>query len=78
MESYVDSGESNYAFLSLNGDQQYETSHYTGSDGGNVRSTGGRVDTLEISAGDQIDVRTSGVGGTYYHILYCAEYISKM
>ena len=41
-------------------------------------STGGRVVTVEASAGDKIEVRADGMDDDYYEILYCAEFIPKM
>ena len=78
MYSRVDSGDSNYCFLYLNGEQLTETYHWTSSETGLVRSTGGRVVTVEASAGDRIEIRATVMDGFYISILYCAEYIPKM
>ena len=78
MRSSVDSGEYNYCYLYLNGEQMPETRHETHSDNGWVRSTGGRVVTVEASAGDEIEIRTTRMEGHYYNFLYCAEYMTKM
>ena len=76
--SWVNSGEVNYCYLFLNGEALPETDHTTSSETGQVRSTGGRVVTLEASAGDKIDIRTDRMDRYYYDILYCAEYLPKM
>ena len=76
--SLVNSGETNYCYLYLNGDLLTETKHWTYSETGQVMSTGGRVVTVEASAGDKIEVRAYEMDGYYYQILYCAEYIPKM
>jgi len=78
MESRVPGGpgEWNTAYLYLNDQQLPETDHYSQS--GAVSSTGGRVVTLEASAGDEIEIRTTSMDGSYGQILYCAEFIPKM
>ena len=78
MQSWVDSEEENWAHLYINGDQQLEASHDTSSGNGWVRSTGGRLVTLEASTGDTMEIRTTNMGGYYYYIYFCAEYIAKM
>ena len=79
MFSWVDSGEQNDANLYINGQQlSDETFHRTYSESGLVVSTSGRVVTVEASAGDEIEIRTTTMLGDYYRILYCAEYIAKM
>ena len=78
MNSLVNGGDRNYAYLSINGDLLYKTWHETSSDVGWVSSTGGRVVTLEASAGDKIEVTANYMQGSYNNILYCVEYIPKM
>ena len=78
MQSWVDSGEENWAHLYINGDQLQGPDHDTSSGNGWVRSTGGRLVTLEASAGDTIEIRTTNMGGYYYYVYFCAEYIPKM
>ena len=78
IESQVYSGNDNWAYLYINGDRLDETKHVTYSDSGEVISTGGRVWTLEASAGDRIEIRTTYMEGIYNEILYCAEFIPKM
>ena len=77
--SYVDSGKFNSAWLFFhgNGNSLDESSHYTESvnGGGTVSSTGGRVVNLEASAGDRIYIRANTMGGHYYDIYFCAEFI---
>ena len=77
LESRVDSGDHNYCYLTLNGIHP-ETWHHTSSGTGWVYSTGGRVVTVEASAGDKIEIRATVMDGNYFYILYCAEYIPKM
>ena len=78
MWSYVNTGLFNDCYLYLNGQKLLETTHETFSASGQVHSTGGRVVTVEVSAGDKIEVRATRMDGSYYYILYCAEYIPKM
>ena len=78
MYSQVESGDANYCFLYINGIRLWETSHRTYSETGVMRSTGGRVVTVEASAGDRIEIRADGMDDDYYEILYCAEFIPKM
>ena len=79
MLSRVNDADHNYCYLFINGERLDETSHFTYTGSGTVmRSTGGRVLTLEASARDKIEVRTGRVDGSYGYILYCAEYIPKM
>ncbi len=78
MWSVVYSGDYNFCYLYKNGEQMPETRHETYSESGDVWSTGGRVVTLEASAGDEIEIRATAMDGVYYHILYCAEFIPRM
>ena len=78
MYSYVDSGDSNYCYLYLNGDQLDETQHKTYTSSGQVGSTGGRVVTLEAIGGDQIEIKTTRMDRSYWQIIFCGEYIPKM
>jgi len=78
LQSHVYSGELNYCYLYINGDQLDETRHYTFSSSDQVDSTGGRDVTLEASAGDKIEIRADVMGGDFYRIIFCAEYLTKM
>ena len=78
LQSRVDSGEQNIAYLFINGDQLDETEHKTYSGSDFVRFTSGRVVTLEVSVGDKIEIRTTRMENWYYKIMFCAEYIQKM
>ena len=78
MKSKTNGGGWNIVFLFFNGKKLMETEHSTYSDGGRTDSTGGRVVTLEASAGDTIYLRTTTMDGKYYHVNYCAEYIPKI
>ena len=79
LQSWVESGEENDCYLYLNGQRlSAETLHTTYTESGGVWSTGGRVVTLEASAADTIELRTITMNGSYRHIIFCAEYISKM
>ena len=78
MQSSVDSGERNDAYLFINGEALDETRHYTRSSTDFARSTGGRVVTMEASAGDKIEIRAAEMDNVYYGTLYCAEFIPKM
>ena len=68
MYSRSNSGKTNIAWLYINGQLLDESEHRTNSE---------RVN-LEASAGDEIEIRTSGMEVDYYDIQYCAEYIPKM
>ena len=78
LESWVDGGEINYSYLYINGNKLDETQHETRSGSGWDSTTGGRVVTLEASAGDKIELRATSMSSRYYENLYCAEYIHKM
>ena len=79
MGSTVNSWNSNLSFLYINGGLLDESSRYrTFSETGQVLSTGGRVVTVEASAGDKIEIRATTVDGSYWRIIFCAEFISKM
>ena len=78
MYAQVDSGDYNWAYLYLNGEKLTETYHKTYSGSGEVHSTGGRVLTVEASAGDKIEIRATDMDRDSDNILYCAEYIPKM
>ena len=78
MESFVESGDDNIAYLYLNGDQMNESYHQTYSESGTVISTSGRVVTMEANEGDNIELRTTSMDDTYYYIIYCADYVPKM
>ena len=75
MWSRVEIQKENAAYLYINGKQQLGTEHTTYSASGVVYSTGGRVVTLEASAGDKIEIRTPRMGGEFEDILFCAEFI---
>ena len=76
MRSYVDSRQYNRAFLYKNNHELKETKHETYSGNGAVRSTSGRVVTLEASVGDKIVINATKMDGTYLYIDFCAEYSS--
>ena len=75
MYSNVGSGDFNKAGIHFNGNIMYETVHRTFSSSGEVQSTGGGVVTLKASAGDKIEIRTTSMEGSYYYIMFCAEYL---
>ena len=77
MESSVNGGY-NEAWLYINVHQHQETKHTTYSNNGVVTSTGGRVVTMELSAGDNITLRTTAMDEYYDRIHFCAEYIPNM
>ena len=78
MESRVESENYNISHLYLNGYKLEGTMHKTYSKSGEVKSTSGRVVTIEASAGDTIELRTDPNQGSYYYINFCAEYITKI
>ena len=73
--SNVDSWEYNFAYLFHNGNKLYNSQLGTSSGSGEMYFTGGRVVTLEASAGDTIEIRTTMMDGSYYRISFCVEYI---
>ena len=72
--------ERNNVHLYLNGEMLTETEHDTFSESGLVNSTGGRVWTMDASAGDEIDIRADTMDGQsqYWRILFCTEFVPKM
>ena len=78
LRSQVGTDQSNHCYLAINGHQLGETLHFTLSQSDQVLSTGGRVVTLEASAGDKIEMEITRMDGNYWDILYCAEFIPKM
>ena len=72
------SKDGNTAYLYINDAKLDETYHGTYSETGQVDSTGGRVVTVEASAGDKIEIRADKMDHAYYLFLYCAEYIARM
>lgn len=78
MESVVNSYRGNSAMLYNNGDMVRGSEHNTSSESGVVRSTGGRELIMELSQGENIDLRTYQMDGKYYHVNFCAAYIPKM
>ena len=79
IQSNVGRGEGNYSWLSLNGNQLQESQYVTFIESdGLARSTGGRVLTLEASAGDTIEMKTGAIDHDYRYIILCVNYISKM
>ena len=80
MRSQAPYAKANWAYLYLNGEWLgTSTAHYTYYNGpGMVDLTGGRVVTLEASAGDHIDLRATEMGGSFFYINFCVEFIAKM
>ena len=78
MESVVDSGEINVVSLFHNGNEVYWSRHTTYSKTGLVESTSGREVTLEVSQGDNIELRALFMEGSYILVNICAEYVPKM
>ena len=74
----VYSGQSETAHLFLNGERLTRTEHTTYSAGGEVKSTGGRVETLEAHAGDTVEIRAAAIDNFNYQISFCGEYIPKV
>ena len=87
MLSRVESGDTNRAYLHINGDWVEESEHITYSGWGAVYSTGGREVTREFSQGDNIELKADTMDvsrhpgwmdGYYNNIVFCAEYVPKM
>ena len=79
MRSHVSNGDANHAILYVNNDKVPRSTHttYTQIGNGLVESTSGRELFLEGAQGDNIELRVTTMGGQYYTINYCVEYISK-
>ena len=75
LTSVVDSAETNFCYLYINGNQLGKTYHGTHSTNGKVDSTGGRVVTLEASTGDTIELKADRMDGKFWRINFCAEYM---
>ena len=78
MISQMTSHQQNWAYVYLNGVQLTETKDLSSTSTGWVGSTGGRVVTLDVNAGDSIDLRTDRMDGTYYETSFCIEFIPKL
>ena len=76
--SLTHSGQSNTAWLHLNGQAMEETYYRTYSSSGSVYTTGGRELIMEAREGETIELRATYMSGFYFQVIYCAEYISKM
>merc|ERR1711860_392085 len=76
MWSRVDTSDTNWAYLYVNGEDLEETAHLTegGSSIDYVTNTGGREVILEVSAGDTITLGAYRIGNGFYYITFCAEY----
>ena len=77
MESTVN-GWYNDIWIYINGVQQLETKYTGYSNNARVVSSGGRVVYKEVSAGDNITLRTSTMDEHLHRINFCAEYIAKI
>ena len=79
MESQVDSGKDNEAYLFLNGQRLEATRHnsFGSSSGYLVRFTGSIEWFLEARTGDTITLRAAVMKDRFYYINFCAEFISK-
>ena len=78
MSSHVAYGNSNYAFIYINGNKLPETEHKIYGDIGRGDHISGRVVILEASAKDTIELRATRMHGEYSGINFCAEHIFKM
>ena len=75
IRSWQYSGESNQAWLYINGEQIEESRHHTGYTGseGYVKSQGSRSLYMRLQSGDTISLRTGGVGFGLSYITLCFE-----
>ena len=78
LSSFVESGVSNIAYIFVNGEQVFESKHFTYSESGWVSSTGGREVFLEANAGDSITLRTTGMGGYFQYVMTCIDFVPPM
>ena len=73
--STQDYGDTNQAYLYVNGEQMQESyygTYYDGSEGG-VSSLGSRTLYMRLESGDTITLRSAKVGHGLYHITHCLE-----
>ena len=77
--SSVGTGEANSATLFINGNllsQAYHSTYNGNSD--TVLSTGGRMVTVQASAGDSIEIRATRMDHHFGQVQFCAEFIPKI
>ena len=69
------SGETNQAWLYINGEQIEESVHWTYYDGsgGHVSTLSSRTLYMRLEAGDKISLRTGKVGYGLHHITLCFQ-----
>ena len=74
--SRVSTGESNDVFIYHNQQRIAETVHGTYSEYYKVISTGGRELVTRAERGDTFHLGTGGMGGKFYDIITCFEFVS--
>ena len=74
MESIVNNGDNNYAYLYHNGAMMPDTQHWTGSYSGEVVSTGGREILVTAQQGDTLTLRSTRLDWYFHDIRTCFEY----
>ena len=74
LESTVNNGEINYAYLYHNGEYMPESEHFTFSGSDWVVSTGGREILMTAQQGDTLTLRSGGLDHGFYNILTCFVY----
>ena len=77
MESPVQSGQRNWAYLYHNNQKMEETLHYTGYTGsGYMDCTGGREVMVRTQQGDTLHLGTATVDNHFFNIYVCFEFLN--
>ena len=76
LQSRVEAGEGNFVYIYHNQQQIEETQHESYSEYDLVQSTGGRELVTRAEWGDTFHLGTTVMGGTFYGIITCFEFVS--
>jgi len=72
----VDTGPANFVYIYHNQQQIVEALHHTYSESKVVTSTGGRELVTRAERGDTFHLGTGRMGGIFYNIIPCFEFVS--
>ena len=83
LTSVTQRGQVNRVFVYFNDEKLWKTEHHTtiemdANSNGLVRSSGGREWNLDASAGDTIDLRATSMGGMFWYMNFCIQFIPKL
>ena len=76
LRSYVNTGQKNWVYIYHNQQKIGETYHYTYSEYYKMYYTGGRELITRAEQGDTFHLGTWGMGGNFYQIITCFEFVS--